>query len=80
MYLGVLRFIALKPSPLRGISQKCASKVSKSGLTNLAVWQLRGDEGQALAGLAERNMKLSCTIQEESVYLEGLELRPLRLQ
>ncbi len=49
-------------------------------LTNLAVWQLRGDEGQALAGLAERNMKLSCTIQEESVYLEGLELRPLRLQ
>lgn len=49
-------------------------------LANLAVWQLRGDEAQALAGLAERNMKLSCTIQDESVYLDRLELHPLRLQ
>ena len=33
MYLGVLRFHARKPALLLGVSEKCASKVSKSGLT-----------------------------------------------
>jgi len=47
---------------------------------NLEVWRLGGDDSEALAGLAERNMKLACTIQEGTVYLEGLELKPLRLQ
>lgn len=48
--------------------------------TNLEVWQLSTEEGAALAGLAQRNMKLACTIQEGTIYLEGLELKPLRLQ
>ena len=48
--------------------------------TNLEVWQLSSEEGAALAGLAQRNMKLACTIQEGTIYLEGLELKPLRLQ
>jgi len=32
MYLGVLRFPPRKPSPLLGVTRKCAWKVSKSGL------------------------------------------------
>lgn len=32
MYLGVLRLDARKPALLQGVSEKCASKVSKSGL------------------------------------------------
>ncbi len=47
---------------------------------NLEVWRLTPEEGQALAGLAQRNMKLSCTIQEGTIYLEGIELKPQRLQ
>lgn len=47
---------------------------------NLTVWQISGDDGLALAGLAERKMKLSCTIQEGTIYLEGVELKPTRLQ
>jgi len=47
---------------------------------NLEVWRLSGDDSEALAKLAERTMKLACTIQEGTVYLEGLELKPLRLQ
>jgi len=47
---------------------------------NLEIWQLTPEEGAALAGLAQRSMKLACTIQEGTIYLEGLELRPQRLQ
>ncbi len=47
---------------------------------NLEVWRLSGEDTAALAGLAERSMKLSCTIQEGTVYLEGIELKPQRLQ
>lgn len=47
---------------------------------NLEVWRLSGEDTAALAGLAERSMKLSCTIQEGTVYLEGVELKPQRLQ
>lgn len=47
---------------------------------HLEVWRLSADEGQALAGLAERTMKLACTVQEGTVYLEGVELKPQRLQ
>jgi uncharacterized protein YaeQ len=46
----------------------------------LEVWRLPGEECDALAALAERTMKFSCTVQEGVVYLEGLELHPLRLQ
>lgn len=48
---------------------------------NLEVWRLTADEGQALASLAERTMKLSCTIQEGTIWLaageRSIELRPV---
>ena len=47
---------------------------------NLDVYRLSADEGLALAALAERKMKLSCTIQEGTIYMEGVELRPQTLQ
>ena len=47
---------------------------------NLEVWQITPEDGAALAGLAERKMKFSCTLQEGTVYFEGLELHPVRLQ
>lgn len=47
---------------------------------NLEVWRLSAEDSAALAGLAQRTMKLSCTIQEGIVYFEGIELKPQRLQ
>ena len=47
---------------------------------NLEVWQITPEDGAALAGLAERKMKFSCTLQEGTVYFAGLELHPIRLQ
>jgi uncharacterized protein YaeQ len=49
-------------------------------LDKLTVLRLTAEEGVALAALAARGMKLACTIQEGVVYLEGVELRPQRLQ
>lgn len=49
-------------------------------LDNVEVWRLTAEEGQALAGLAERTMKIACTVQEGTVYLEGVELKPQQLQ
>lgn len=49
-------------------------------LDNVEVWRLTSEEGQALAGLAERTMKIACTVQEGTVYLEGVELKPQQLQ
>lgn len=46
---------------------------------NLEVWRLAAEESQALAGLAERTMKLSCTVQDGTVYFDGIELKPERL-
>ncbi len=50
---------------------------------NLQVLRLTGEQGAALAGLAERTMRLSCTIQDGVVWLgdEGrhLEIQPERL-
>lgn len=47
---------------------------------NLRVLSLTADEGQALAGLAERTMRLQCTVQDGVVWLGSdsrhLELRP----
>ena len=40
-----------------------------SGLANLTVLNLSADEGAALAALAERSMRLQCTIQDETVWL-----------
>lgn len=49
-------------------------------LDNVEVWRLTAEEGQALAGLAERTMKVACTVQEGTIYLEGVELKPQQLQ
>lgn len=46
----------------------------------LTVLRIGSEEGEALAALAERTMKLACTVQEGTVYLEGCELRPQVLQ
>jgi len=47
---------------------------------NLRVLSLTADEGQALAALAERNMRLQCTVQDGVVWLgddkQHLELAP----
>lgn len=47
---------------------------------NLRVLSLTVDEGRALAGLAERNMRLQCTVQDGVVWLgsdaQHLELAP----
>ena len=47
---------------------------------NLRVLSLTADEGQALAGLAERNMRLQCTVQDGVIWLgedrQHLELAP----
>lgn len=47
---------------------------------NLEVWRLTAEEGEALAGLAQRTMKLACTVQEGTIYFDGVELKPQRLQ
>jgi uncharacterized protein YaeQ len=47
---------------------------------NLAILNLPAEESQALAALAARTMKLSCTIQEGVIYLEGVELKPVWLK
>lgn len=47
---------------------------------NLEVWRLTAEEGQALAGLAERTMKLACTVQDGTVYFDGVAVAPQRLQ
>ena len=47
---------------------------------NLDIFRLSAEEGLALAALAERKMKLSCTIQEGAIYMEGVELHPQVLQ
>jgi uncharacterized protein YaeQ len=47
---------------------------------NLEVLQIPTEQSLALAGLAERKMKLSCTIQEGTIYVEGVELQPEVLQ
>lgn len=47
---------------------------------NLEVYQVAAEESLALSKLAERKMKLSCTIQEGTIYFEGVELRPQLLQ
>lgn len=58
--------------------QQTAGKVA--GQKNLQVLALSAEEGKALAGLAERNMRLQCTIQDGVVWLGGdgahVELAP----
>lgn len=62
--------------------QQTAGKVS--GQKNLRVLALTVDEGKALAALAERNMRLQCTIQDGLIWLGGeqghVELAPKVLQ
>lgn len=54
--------------------QQARDKLSR--FSNLTVLRITAEEGAALAALAERNMRLACTIQEGTVYLEGCELSP----
>lgn len=56
--------------------QQNAAKLAN--LKNLQVLSLAADEGRALAGLAERGMRLQCTIQDGVVWL-GSENRHLEL-
>ncbi len=62
--------------------QQTAGKVA--GQKNLTVLTLSAEEGQALAGLAQRTMRLQCTIQDGIVWLGGdeghVELKPRVLQ
>lgn len=61
--------------------QQTAGKVA--GQKNLRVLALNTEESQALAGLAERNMRLQCTIQDGVVWLgsdsQHVELAPKTL-
>lgn len=58
--------------------QQTAGKVA--GQKNLRVLSLTADEGQALASLAQRTMRLQCTIQEGLIWLgddeRQVELKP----
>jgi len=58
--------------------QQTSGKVA--GQKNLRVLSLSAEEGKALAGLAERSMRLQCTIQDGVVWLGGegghVELAP----
>ncbi|MCL2635864.1 MAG: YaeQ family protein [Betaproteobacteria bacterium] len=56
--------------------QQTAAKVG--GQKNLRVLQLAAEEGKALASLAERGMKLQCTIQDGIVWL-GSDRRQVEL-
>ena len=47
---------------------------------NLDVLQLTAEESQALAALAAKKMIFSCTIQEGTIYFDGVELHPVWLQ
>ncbi|MDR1996182.1 YaeQ family protein [Azonexus sp.] len=62
--------------------QQTAAKVGSQ--KNLRVLQLAAEEGKALASLAERSMKLQCTIQDGVVWLGSdrrqVELHPAVLQ
>lgn len=49
-------------------------------LANLQVWRVAAGESAALGGLAERTMRLACTLQEGTIYFGDVELRPERLQ
>jgi len=61
--------------------QQNADKLS--GQKNLTVLALPLEESQALAGLAERNMRLQCTIQDGTIWLgsdsKQVELAPQTL-
>lgn len=58
--------------------QQVSAKLAEHG--NLTVLRLSAEDGQALAGLAGRNMALQCTIQEGTVWIgdaeRNLEIRP----
>ncbi|MBS1142120.1 MAG: YaeQ [Proteobacteria bacterium] len=62
--------------------QQTQGKVS--GQKNLRVLALSVEDSKALAGLAERGMRLQCTIQDGTIWLGGeqghVELKPKVLQ
>ena len=47
---------------------------------NLTVLQLPAEHSQALAALATKKMAFSCTIQEGTIYFDGVEVHPAVLQ
>ena len=49
-------------------------------LEKVSVVQISVDDGATLAGLAQRNMALSCTIQEGVVYLGEASVQPVVLK
>ena len=49
-------------------------------LDKVQVLQLSVEDGATLAGLAQRNMALSCTIQEGTVYLGESAVQPIILK
>ena len=49
-------------------------------LDKVSVVQISVDDGTTLAGLAQRNMALSCTIQEGVVYLGEVSVQPVVLK
>lgn len=46
---------------------------------NLRVWQLSLEDSEKLAASMDKNMKMTWTIQEGTVYLGELDIRPLAL-
>jgi uncharacterized protein YaeQ len=46
---------------------------------NLQVLRLSVEDCASLAAIAGRNMKLTWTIQEGTIYLDGAEIRPIRV-
>ncbi len=58
------------------------NKVSRA--KNLTVWQIPADQSQALASLAQRNMQLQVTVQDEQLWfsdtVRSIEVRPQTLK
>ena len=55
--------------------EQCHSKLERS--RNLTVFNLPADASKALAGLAQRNMQLQCTVQEGQIWLADEDQRVL---
>lgn len=75
--VSVYSFSASAPIWWSGI----ATKITRA--RNLTVWQIPAEQSQALAGLAERSMRLQVSVQDGAIWVSNgtrsVEVTPLRL-
>ena len=75
--VSVYSFSSSTPTWWSGI----ANKVTRA--QNLTVWQIPAEQSRALAGLAQRGMRLQVTVQDGGIWVgdgvQSLEVTPIRL-